>query len=79
MPFYLAKGLEFDAVYIPNAQQYQSSLEKQALYINVTRALHELKLYESEDKEKQKEDTEWKRAASGSSFFSYLYQILMIK
>ena len=46
MPFYLAKGLEFDAVYVPNVQQYQSPLEKQALYINVTRALHQLKLYE---------------------------------
>ncbi len=46
MPFYLAKGLEFDAVYIPNEQQYQSPLEKQALYINATRALHQLKLYE---------------------------------
>ena len=46
MPFYLAKGLEFDAVYVPNVQQYQSPLEKQALYINATRALHQLKLYE---------------------------------
>ena len=44
-PFYLAKGLEFDAVYIPHLEQYQSPLEKQALYINVTRALHQLKLY----------------------------------
>ena len=46
MPFYLAKGLEFDAVYVPNVQQYHSPLEKQALYINATRALHQLKLYE---------------------------------
>lgn len=46
MPFYLAKGLEFDAVYIPHVQQYQSPLEKQALYINVTRALHHLRLYQ---------------------------------
>ena len=46
MPFYLAKGLEFDAVYIPNRQKYQSGLEQQALYINITRALHQLKLYE---------------------------------
>lgn len=45
MPFYLAKGLEFDAVYIPNVQKYHSPLEKQAMYINVTRALHKLKLY----------------------------------
>ena len=46
MPFYLAKGLEFDAVYIPHIEQYRSPLEKQALYINATRALHQLKLYE---------------------------------
>ena len=45
MPFYLAKGLEFDAVYIPNVQKYHSPLEIQAMYINVTRALHKLKLY----------------------------------
>ena len=45
MPFYLAKGLEFDAVYIPDAQKYQTPLEKQAMYINVTRALHKLKTY----------------------------------
>ena len=45
IPFYLAKGLEFDAVYIPNAQKYQSPVEKQAMYINVTRALHKLNLY----------------------------------
>ena len=45
MPFYLAKGLEFDAVYITNVQKYHSPLEKQAMYINVTRALHKLKLY----------------------------------
>lgn len=46
MPFYLAKGLEFDAVFIPNIEAYVTPLEKQALYINVTRALHVLKLYE---------------------------------
>lgn len=51
MPFYLAKGLEFDAVYIPHMEQYRSALEKQALYINVTRALHQLKLYQIEKSE----------------------------
>lgn len=51
MPFYLAKGLEFDAVYIPHVEQYQSALEKQAFYINVTRALHQLKLYQIEKSE----------------------------
>ena len=46
MPFYLAKGLEFDVVYIPGVEKYQSPLAKQALYINVTRALHKLRLYQ---------------------------------
>lgn len=45
MPFYLAKGLEFDAVFVPDVQQYQSAFEKQALYINATRALHVLRLF----------------------------------
>ncbi|MGN0355293.1 MAG: HelD family protein [Muricoprocola sp.] len=46
MPFYLAKGLEFDAVLIPDSQNYQTPLQKQALYINATRALHFLRLYQ---------------------------------
>lgn len=46
MPFYLAKGLEFDVVFVPNLQDYQTPLHKQALYINATRALHKLRLYE---------------------------------
>lgn len=46
MPFYLAKGLEFDAVFVPNLQDYVTPLHKQALYINATRALHVLRLYE---------------------------------
>lgn len=46
MPFYLAKGLEFDAVFLPDVQEYQTPLQKQALYINVTRALHVLRLFE---------------------------------
>lgn len=46
--FYLAKGLEFDAVHIPYTSQemYQSPLGRQILYIACTRALHELNLYE---------------------------------
>lgn len=48
MPFYLAKGLEFDAVFVPDLQNYATPLHKQALYINVTRALHVLRLYETE-------------------------------
>lgn len=46
MPFYLAKGLEFDAVMVPDLQNYHTPLEKQALYIDATRALHVLKLFE---------------------------------
>lgn len=46
---YLAKGLEFDAVIIPNVDcnNYSTSIDKQVLYISCTRALHELYLYYS--------------------------------
>lgn len=46
MPFYLAKGLEFDAVFVPDLQDYVTGLHKRALYISATRALHRLELYE---------------------------------
>lgn len=48
VPFYLAKGLEFDVVHIPfvSSKSYNSALERQILYISCTRALHELFLYE---------------------------------
>lgn len=46
MPFYLAKGLEFDGVFVPDGQDYVTSLHRQAMYINATRALHVLRLYE---------------------------------
>lgn len=46
LPFYLAKGLEFDAVFVPELQDYTAPLGRQALYINATRALHLLRLYE---------------------------------
>ncbi|MBO5373599.1 MAG: AAA family ATPase [Lachnospiraceae bacterium] len=46
MPFYLAKGLEFDTVLVPDLQNYTTPLHKQALYINATRALHVLRLYQ---------------------------------
>lgn len=52
MPFYLAKGLEFDAVHIPHLQDYVTPLEKQALYINATRALHSLKLYQKKSEKR---------------------------
>lgn len=45
MPFYLAKGLEFDGVFVPELQDYKEPLHRQALYINATRALHVLRLY----------------------------------
>lgn len=50
MPFYLAKGLEFDAVYVPDLQNYTTPLHKQALYINATRALHILRLYQIQER-----------------------------
>lgn len=48
VPFYLAKGLEFDVVHIPfvSSDSYNSALERQILYISCTRALHELYIYE---------------------------------
>lgn len=47
LPSYLAKGLEFDAVYLPEvtAAQYATPTDRQALYISCTRALHQLYLY----------------------------------
>ena len=45
MPFYLAKGLEFDAVFVPDLQDYVTEMHKKALYISATRALHKLCLY----------------------------------
>lgn len=48
-PFYLAKGLEFDAVHITDADEntYSTDNDRQILYIACTRALHELTLYYS--------------------------------
>ena len=45
--FYLAKGLEFDSVHVAYAPDADSctEYEKQILYIEATRALHELTLY----------------------------------
>ncbi len=51
MPFYLAKGLEFDKVYVPQAEKYTTGLLRQAMYINATRALHDLKIYQTDIKE----------------------------
>lgn len=45
--FYIAKGLEFDAVHVYDTsdKRYYSDFHKQILYIESTRALHSLKLY----------------------------------
>lgn len=47
IPVYLAKGLEFDAVlvYQANQEHYFTKLDKRLLYIACTRALHRLRLY----------------------------------
>lgn len=47
LPAYLSKGLEFDCVFVPDADDahYGSTLSKKLLYIECTRALHRLKLY----------------------------------
>lgn len=46
-PIYMAKGLEFDAVLVYNAddKNYQSAEDKKLLYIASTRALHRLALF----------------------------------
>ncbi|CDF57542.1 RNA polymerase recycling motor HelD [Thermobrachium celere] len=48
VPSYLSKGLEFDAVYIPNASSslYQNNeLDIKLLYVALTRPLHKLCIY----------------------------------
>ncbi|MCX7711411.1 MAG: UvrD-helicase domain-containing protein [Clostridia bacterium] len=46
VPSYLSKGLEFDAVFIANAEQFgKSELDIKLLYVAMTRALHKLTLY----------------------------------
>lgn len=45
-PYYLVKGLEFDSVYIPEKNLYDSDMGRQALYIGCTRTLHRLTLME---------------------------------
>lgn len=46
IPAYIAKGLEFDAVIVPdyNAKCYKTFLDNNLLYVACTRALHELVL-----------------------------------
>lgn len=47
IPVYLAKGIEFDAVIIPNCsqEQYGGQNEQKLLYTACTRAMHELYLF----------------------------------
>lgn len=47
LPVYLAKGLEFDAVivYEANDKQYNTNYDKKLLYIACTRALHRLSVF----------------------------------
>lgn len=46
IPAYLAKGLEFDAVLISNANdKFYSKEEKNLLYVALTRALHKLEIF----------------------------------
>lgn len=51
LPVYLAKGLEFDAVivYQANNENYKSEFDKKLLYIACTRALHRLALFYTKD------------------------------
>ena len=44
---YLAKGLEFDVVFIPsvNERNYYTPIDRQVLYVSCTRALHLLHIY----------------------------------
>lgn len=45
MPFYLAKGLEFDQVFSIFPKDEKREMMMQAQYIAATRALHELRVY----------------------------------
>lgn len=47
MPSYIAKGLEFDAVIVPFANEYKSAIDKNLMYVSCTRALHKLYLLNS--------------------------------
>lgn len=49
IPSYLAKGIEFDAVFIHNAAEYQLEYERKLFYTACTRAMHTLILFSTED------------------------------
>lgn len=52
LPVYMAKGLEFDAVIVYNAndEMYNTQEDRQLLYICCTRALHRLSIFYTEKK-----------------------------
>lgn len=45
-PTFLVKGLEFDAVIVLDAddENFKTEIDKQALYVACTRAMHDLKI-----------------------------------
>ena len=45
MPSYLAKGLEFDAVYVFDADRYSIENDRRLYYTVCTRAMHRLVVY----------------------------------
>lgn len=49
IPSYLAKGIEFDAVLIADASQYQEEWERKLFYTSCTRSMHELHLFAADD------------------------------
>lgn len=51
LPVYLAKGLEFDAVIIPDAskEMYKEEQDRYTLYTAVTRAMHRLSIFAIEE------------------------------
>ncbi|HBM80514.1 MAG TPA: helicase, partial [Clostridiaceae bacterium] len=49
IPSYLSKGLEFDAVIVPDAESYRGENERRLFYTVCTRALHELHMYFRKD------------------------------
>ncbi|WP_278281323.1 ATP-binding domain-containing protein [Tepidibacter mesophilus] len=52
MPSHLAKGLEFDTVFIVNIQEnyMDTDLDIKLLYVAMTRSLHELHIYQIKNK-----------------------------
>lgn len=51
IPAYIAKGLEFDAVIVPDGESYNNELDKNLFYTACTRALHSLDIYSKDNME----------------------------